>query len=147
MTKQKKTTAKTTAAAGNTEKDPKTWVTGDEPMTGAQHSYLKTLSDEAHVKLDDHLSKGEASEKIEELRDKKHVIDHRAADPDGSSNTEKDSKEWATGGEPMTGAQHSYLKTLCDEAGVTFDEKLTKGEASARIDELRKKNPRTKQQA
>jgi hypothetical protein len=43
----------------------------------------------------------------------------------------------------MTGAQHSYLKTLCDEVGVAFDEKLTKGQASKKIDELRKKNPRT----
>ena len=59
------------------------------------------------------------------------------------SNTEKDPKDWATGGEPMTGAQHSYLKTLCDEAGVTFDGSMTKGGASKKIDELRKHNPRT----
>jgi Protein of unknown function (DUF3072) len=32
----------------NMAKDPDEWVTGDEPMTGAQRSYLKTLSEEAH---------------------------------------------------------------------------------------------------
>ena len=30
----------------NTEKDPADWVTGDEPMTGAQASSLKTLSED-----------------------------------------------------------------------------------------------------
>jgi Protein of unknown function (DUF3072) len=32
----------------NAEKEPEDWVTGDEPMTGAQASYLKTLSEQAH---------------------------------------------------------------------------------------------------
>lgn len=61
-----------------------------------------------------------------------------------TSNTEKDPKDWTTGNEPMTGAQHSYLKTLSEEAGVEFDETLTKAEASERIDALRSKNPRTR---
>ncbi|WP_031529120.1 DUF3072 domain-containing protein [Dyadobacter crusticola] len=52
------------------------------------------------------------------------------------SNTVKDPDQWTTGDEPMTGAQQSYLKTLSDEAGVEFDDKLTKAEASKRIDEL-----------
>ncbi|RYG62730.1 DUF3072 domain-containing protein [bacterium] len=52
-------------------------------------------------------------------------------------NAEKDPKDWVSGGEAMTGAQMSYLKTLSDEAGVEFDETLTKGAASARIDELK----------
>ena len=38
----------------------------------------------------------------------------------------------------MTGAQRSYLKTLCEEAKVPFDDKLTKAQASKRIDELQK---------
>jgi glyoxylase-like metal-dependent hydrolase (beta-lactamase superfamily II) len=54
---------------GNTEKDPDTWVTGDEPMTGAQRSYLKTLSEEAKVEFDDTLSKAEASKRIDELQE------------------------------------------------------------------------------
>jgi hypothetical protein len=52
------------------------------------------------------------------------------------SNTIKDPDEWTTGDEPMTGAQHSYLKTLSDEAGVEMDETLSKADASKRIDEL-----------
>ena len=54
------------------------------------------------------------------------------------SNTQKDPDEWSTGDEPMTGAQHSYLKTLSDEAGEPFDDTLTKAEASKRIDELQR---------
>ncbi|MDP9377016.1 MAG: DUF3072 domain-containing protein, partial [Actinomycetota bacterium] len=54
----------------NVEKDPDEWVTGDEPMTGAQESYLKTLSDQADEKFDDSLSKADASKKIDELQDK-----------------------------------------------------------------------------
>jgi len=56
------------ADTGNMEKDPADWVTGDEPMTGAQRSYLKTLSEEAKVDFDDKLSKAEASRRIDELQ-------------------------------------------------------------------------------
>jgi len=56
------------ADTGNMEKDPDDWVTGDEPMTGAQKSYLKTLSEEAHVDLDESLTKAEASRRIDELQ-------------------------------------------------------------------------------
>ena len=45
-----------------------------------------------------------------------------------SSNAVKDPDQWATGDESMTGAQASYLKTLCDEAGETFDPHLSKAE-------------------
>ncbi|MVN22276.1 DUF3072 domain-containing protein [Mucilaginibacter arboris] len=54
----------------NTIKDPDTWTTGDEPMTGAQHSYLKTLSDQAGEQVDETLNKAEASKKIDELQHK-----------------------------------------------------------------------------
>ena len=53
---------------GNMEKDPDDWVTGDEPMTGAQRSYLKTLSEEAKVPFDESLSKADASRRIDELQ-------------------------------------------------------------------------------
>ncbi len=52
----------------NMEKDPKTWVTGDEPMTGAQRSYLHTLAEQAGKKVDDRLTKAQASERIEALQ-------------------------------------------------------------------------------
>jgi hypothetical protein len=54
----------------NMAKDPDEWVTGDEPMTGAQRSYLKTLSEEAHEPFDENLTKAEASKRIEELQRK-----------------------------------------------------------------------------
>lgn len=54
---------------GNAIKDPDDWKTGDEPMTGAQRSYLHTLADEAGEDVDDDLSKAEASKKIDELQD------------------------------------------------------------------------------
>lgn len=52
------------------------------------------------------------------------------------SNTVKDPDQWTTGEETMTGAQASYLKTLCEEAGEEFDSSLNKAEASKRIDAL-----------
>jgi|tagenome__1003787_1003787.scaffolds.fasta_scaffold20037217_2 hypothetical protein len=58
------------------------------------------------------------------------------------SNAEKDPDEWATGAESMTGAQASYLKTLCEEAGEAFDPNLSKAEASKRIDALQSKTGR-----
>jgi hypothetical protein len=39
-------------------------------MTGAQRSYLKTLSDEAGEEFDENLSKAEASKRIDELQQK-----------------------------------------------------------------------------
>ena len=56
------------ADQSNMEKDPDDWVTGDEPMTGAQKSYLKTLSEEAKVEFDESLSKADASKRIDELQ-------------------------------------------------------------------------------
>ncbi len=53
------------------------------------------------------------------------------------SNARKNQDDWTTGGESMTGAQASYLKTLCEEAGEAFDPSLSKAEASKRIDALR----------
>jgi hypothetical protein len=55
----------------NAEKDPKNWVSGDEPMTGAQASYLTTLSEEAGVAPpQDDLTKAEASQNIDALKAK-----------------------------------------------------------------------------
>jgi DUF3072 family protein len=52
----------------NTVKNPDEWKTGDEPMTGAQRSYLKTLSDEAKVPFEENLTKAEASKRIDRLK-------------------------------------------------------------------------------
>lgn len=54
----------------NTIKDPDAWKTGDEAMTGAQRSYLNTLSNEAGEEMNDNLTKAEASKRIEELQRK-----------------------------------------------------------------------------
>lgn len=61
---------------------------------------------------------------------------------DAPGNADKPIEDWTTGDEPMTGAQASYLKTLCQEAEVQFDDQLTKAQASARIDELQGKTGR-----
>jgi hypothetical protein len=52
----------------NPEKDPAEWVTGDEPMTGPQRSYLATLAREADRDVPEALTKAEASRLIEELQ-------------------------------------------------------------------------------
>jgi hypothetical protein len=60
---------------------------------------------------------------------------------DPTDNTKKDPDEWVSGDDPMTGAQASYLKTLCEQAGVPerFEDNLTKAQASKLIDEMREK--------
>ena len=58
------------AEESNTIKNPEDWTTGDEPMTGAQRSYLKTLTEEAKEEFDENLTKAEASRRIDELQQK-----------------------------------------------------------------------------
>ncbi len=50
------------------EKDPSDWVTGDEPATGAQKSYLETLTRATDEDVPEDLTKAEASKKIDELK-------------------------------------------------------------------------------
>ena len=64
---------KTTACKSGTIKDPTEWTTGDEPMTGAQDSYLHTLARKAGEKVGADLTKAEASIKIDELQEKTGV--------------------------------------------------------------------------
>ena len=52
----------------NPQKDPSDWVTGDEPMTGPQRSYLNTLAQEAGEEIPDTLTKAQASDLIERLQ-------------------------------------------------------------------------------
>ena len=54
----------------NTVKNPDDWTTGNEPLTGAQKSYLHTLASEANETIDEDITKAEASKKIEELQAK-----------------------------------------------------------------------------
>jgi Protein of unknown function (DUF3072) len=56
--------------------------------------------------------------------------------------TAKGPDDWATGDEPMTGAQQSYLQTLAREAGEEVPGDLTKADASKRIDELQDRTGR-----
>ncbi len=60
----------TTTPTPNPAKDPDDWVTGEEPMTGAQASYLRTLSQEANEPFDENLTKAEASKRIDELQER-----------------------------------------------------------------------------
>lgn len=58
--------------------------------------------------------------------------------PDPDSNGEKDPADWVSGGDRMTGAQASYLKTLSEETGAdAYRDDLTKAQASTLIDELK----------
>ena len=58
-----------------------------------------------------------------------------------TDNTQKDPDEWVSGDDPMTGAQASYLKTLCEQMGTPekYADDLTKAQASKLIDEMREK--------
>lgn len=57
-------------ASGNEIKDTEDWVTGDEPATAAQLSYLHTLAEEAGEEVPEGLSKAEASERIDRLQER-----------------------------------------------------------------------------
>lgn len=57
-------------------------------------------------------------------------------------NAEKDTSQWVTGDEPMTGPQRSYLHTLAQEAGEEVPGDVTKAQASELIDDLQKQTGR-----
>lgn len=54
----------------------------------------------------------------------------------------KDPDDWATGDEPATGAQLSYLRTLAQDSGREVPEDISKAEASTLIEELQGQSPR-----
>ena len=83
-----------------------------------------------------------ANEITDHVDDKNLKDGADAINSDDNSNAVKDPHDWATGEEPMTGAQKSYLKTLSDQAGEEFDDKLTKAAASMKIEELQQKTGR-----
>ncbi|OBB61908.1 DUF3072 domain-containing protein [Mycobacterium sp. 852013-51886_SCH5428379] len=58
----------TAAPQENAQKDQSEWVTGDEPMTGPQRSYLQTLAREAKEELPENMTKAQASEMIDRLQ-------------------------------------------------------------------------------
>ena len=66
----RRTDKKPATDGSNTIKDPDEWTTGEEPMTGAQESYLRTLATEAGEEVEGGLTKAEASKRIDELREK-----------------------------------------------------------------------------
>jgi hypothetical protein len=69
------------APNSNTAKDPDDWVSGDEPMTGAQASYLKTLSEECDEPnaFKPQLTKAEASKRIDALKAKRRPLHQRSS--------------------------------------------------------------------
>lgn len=56
-------------------KDPQKWVTGDEPATASQRSYLETLATESRAEVPAELSKADASRLIDELQDRSPRLD------------------------------------------------------------------------
>ena len=57
---------------------------------------------------------------------------------------QKDPEQWATGDEPATAPQRSYLETLAQDTGAEVPDDLTKARASELIDELRGRSPRVR---
>jgi hypothetical protein len=77
-------------------------------------------------------------------REEPREAENPKANPDPNSNQQKDPDDWVTGGEPMTGAQASYLKTLSEQAHdpEAYDPDLNKAEASKEIDRLKQETGR-----
>jgi len=127
---------KTAGEGSSAEKDSNAWVTGDEPMTGPQASYLETLAHQAGEEPPTGLTKAQASDEIERLQaasPSSGGVD-RPGDP---SRQERPTTQWVTGEEPMTGPQASYLETLAQQAGEEPPTGLNKSQASRAIDDLR----------
>ena len=108
---------------GNMEKDPKDWVTGDEPMTGAQRSYLKTLSEEAKEPFDESLTKADASRRIDELQRMTGRGQHggQGGDRNQGSDGHVDSRG---GTPPRSDARDAPSRASPGEGGVTRDAEL-----------------------
>jgi Protein of unknown function (DUF3072) len=64
-----------TSVTPQAAKDPADWVTGDEPATGAQRSYLQTLATDSGADVPEDISKADASRLIDELQDKSPRVD------------------------------------------------------------------------
>lgn len=78
-------TTLTTTGQSNTDKPTDEWVTGDEPMTGAQRSYLMTLASETGHEVPADLTKAAASKLIDELRaESDRIADDEANEPDAA---------------------------------------------------------------
>jgi hypothetical protein len=60
-----------------------------------------------------------------------------AGAPRQSQDLGRDPEDWATGDEPMTAAQRSYLDNLAKQAGEQLPANLTKAQASEHIDRLK----------
>jgi hypothetical protein len=129
---------------GQLERPPEEWKSGDEPMTEAQASFLKRLSDDAGVEFDPSLTKAAASRRIDELLSKGRGAapakrTSRSSVPSGAptpGRRKRAESSETSGEEPMTQAQAAYLKELADEVGGDFEPDLTKEEAARRIGEL-----------
>ena len=121
---------KTQGGDSSAEKDSDQWVTGDEPMTGPQASYLETLAQQAGEEVPTGITKKQAHDEIERLQGSDS---NPAGDP---SKQERPTTDWVTGDEPMTGPQASYLETLAQRAGEEPPKDLTKSQASRAIDDL-----------
>ena len=118
-----------------TQRPPEEWKSGSEPMTEAQASYLKRLSDDAGEAFDPSLSKADASRRIDELRsrgDSKASAPRRRGRRPSAGATEGQPAD----GDRMTPAQSAYLKELAAEEGGDFAPDLSKEEAARRIGEL-----------
>jgi hypothetical protein len=57
-----------TSGLGPLERAPSDWVSGDDPITEAQRSYLDTLAKQAGEELPAKMTKAEASQHIERLK-------------------------------------------------------------------------------
>jgi hypothetical protein len=96
------------------------------------HCFVATSTD---LKLFERGTVGER--KRYSLQTRSVIMSNPKTEP--TDNAQKDPDEWLSGDDPMTGAQASYLKTLCEQAGTpeAFNDNLTKAEASKLIDEMR----------
>lgn len=127
--------------------NPKSWTTGAEPPTEKQTAFLQTLAKDKGVEVDaNNLNKGDASAKINELKNMNSADPSTTNRQDGASSEDtagepiQDPQTWTTGDDPATGKQTGYIAVMAQKAGEDVKtEGMGKTEASQKIEELKQK--------
>ena len=115
---------------------PESWTTGADAPTEKQKSFLSTLATSKGVDIDpSSVSKSEASQKIDELKNKE------TKNPNATAGQPiQDPTTWATGDDQATGKQKGYIAVMAKQAGESVPSGgIGKTEASKKIEELKEK--------
>jgi hypothetical protein len=100
------------------EKPTNEWVTGDEPMTGPQESYLQTLAREAGEDIPANLTKAQASEMIDRLQSVTGRGQDSGSGGSGSGGSGGSGGSAGSGGSGGSGGGSEHLGEKAEREGI-----------------------------